>query len=71
METSKFNIYTKKVGAGHFEITVVNNETEVTKKYVETDMHLYDAFTEEEEGIFDTTPIEAMEIIIKRSGFKN
>lgn len=61
----------KKVGAGHFEVTVSNEEREV--KFIETDMTIIDAFNSDadsEEEVEGTgyTRFEASNILINKSG---
>ena len=57
----------KKVGAGHFEVTVSNGESE--SKFVETDMTIIDALNDEEGNGFYSQQ-EAADILINKSGIK-
>lgn len=68
MKTQNFKIKTKKVGAGQFEVNVTDLLNNEIKNYIENDMTLYDAFTEED-GMYDITQSDAMEILILKSGF--
>ena len=70
MRTPEFTIETKKVGAGQFEITVIDSANDEIKSYVENDMTLFDALTEED-GMYDMSQWEAMQIVIRKAGFDN
>jgi len=70
MRTSEFTIKTKKVGAGQFQITVTDSANEEIKSYIEKDMTLYDALTEED-GLYDMSKWDAMQIVIRKAGFDN
>jgi len=70
MRTPEFTIETKKVGAGQFEITVTDLANNEIKSYIECDMTLYDALTDED-GIYDVSQWEAMQIVIRKAGFNN
>ena len=56
-------IQTKKVGAGQFQITVIDGDN--VKSYIENDMTLYDALTEAD-GMYDISQDEAMQIVISK-----
>ena len=68
MKTPEFTIETKKIGAGQFEITVTDSANNEIKKYIESDMTLYDALTEDN-GLYDMSQYEAMETVIFKAGF--
>jgi hypothetical protein len=56
-------IQTKKVGAGQFQITVIDGDN--VKSYIENDMTLYDALTEAD-GMYDISQDEAIQIVISK-----
>jgi hypothetical protein len=58
-------IQTKKVGAGQFQITVIDGDN--VKSYIENDMTLYDALTEAD-GMYDISQDEAIQLVIYKSG---
>ena len=68
MRTPEFTIETKKVGAGQFQVTVTDSANDEIKSYVENDMTLYDALTEED-GMYDISQCDAMQIVIRKTGF--
>jgi hypothetical protein len=68
MRTPEFTIETK-VGAGQFQVTVTDSANDEIKSYVENDMTLY-ALTEED-GLYDMSQWEAMQIVIRKAGFDN
>lgn len=68
MKTPEFTIETKKIGAGQFMVTVIDSANDEIKSYVENDMQIIDALSEED-GMYDMTQFEAMETVIRRSGF--
>jgi hypothetical protein len=70
MRTPEFTIETKKVGAGQFQVTVTDLANDEIKSYVENDMTLYDALTEED-GLYDMSQWDAMQLVITKSGFDN
>jgi hypothetical protein len=70
MKTSEFTIETKKIGAGQFQVTVIDLANDEIKSYIENDMTLYDALTEED-GLYDMSQLSAKQIIIKKAGFGN
>lgn len=70
MKTPEFTIEPKKVGAGQFQVTVTDSENDEIKSYVENDMTLYDALTEED-GMHDMSQWDAMQIVIRKVGFDN
>lgn len=78
MRTPEFNISTKKVGAGHFEVTVIDSANDEIKTYIESNMSIIDALNdtdisdinEEVEGT-GYSQWEAMQIVIRKSGFDN
>ena len=65
-QDSQINVYSKKVGAGHYEIEVIFEETNEIFKYVETDMQIIDALSEEE-GSEWGTQFEAMQFVISKA----
>jgi disulfide oxidoreductase YuzD len=68
MKTQEFTIETKKVGAGQFKVTVIDSVNDEIKSYIETDMQIIDAISEDD-GMYDITKWDAMQIIIEKSGF--
>ena len=70
MRTPEFTIETKKVGAGQFQVTVTDSANDEIKSYVENDMTLYDALTEED-GLYGMSQWDAMQIVIRKAGFYN
>lgn len=66
MKKDNYTIRTKKVGAGHYEITVLKNYE--SKMYVETDMHIIDALNDDDPDNF-YTEAEAIDLIISKAGF--
>lgn len=72
MRTPEFTIETKKIGAGQFQVTVTDSDSanDEIKSYVENDMTLYDALTEED-GLYDMSQWDAMQIVIRKAGFDN
>ena len=56
-------IQTKKIGAGQFQITVIDGDN--VKFYIENDMTLYDALTEAD-GMYDISQDEVMQIVISK-----
>ena len=68
--TTKLFSKTKKVGAGQFQVTVTDSANDEIKSYVENDMTLYDALTEED-GMYDMSQWDAMQIVIRKAGFDN
>lgn len=68
MRTPEFNIETKKVGAGQFKVTVIDSANNEIKSYIENDMQIIDAITEED-GMYDMSQWDAMQIVIAKSGF--
>ena len=67
MRISEFYIETKKTGAGHYLITVTDESNNKIRHYTETDMQVIDALTDEE-GMYDLTQSEAMQLVIEKSG---
>ncbi len=65
MKTPEYNIYTKKVSAGQFKVTVVDSMNDIEKSYLENDMTIIDALDEEDSAW------DAMQTIIAKAGFKN
>ena len=70
MRTPEFTVITKKVGAGQFKVTVSDEANDEIKSYTENDMTIIDALSEED-GMYDITQFDAMEIVISKSGFNN
>lgn len=70
MRTPEFTIETKKVGAGQFQVTVTDSTNDEIKTYIENDMTIIDALGEED-GMYDMTQWDAMQIVITKSGFEN
>ena len=68
MRNSEFYIETKKTGAGHYLVTITDEANNEIKSYTETDMQIIDALTDEY-GMYDLTQLEAMQLVIKKSGF--
>ena len=68
METQEFTIETKKVGAGQFQVTVTDSANHEIKSYVENDMQIIDALSEED-GMYDISQWDAMQTVIAKSGF--
>lgn len=68
MQTLNFTIQAKKVGAGHYLVTVIDNDNDVKKSYTETDMQIIDVLSEQEE-MYDITLEQATEHVIKKAGF--
>lgn len=68
MRTPEFNIETLKVGAGQFKVIVTDSANDEIKSYIENDTQLIDALSEED-GMYDISQYEAMEIVISKSGF--
>jgi len=65
MRTPQFFIQTKKVYAGHFEVTVTDEMNNIEKSYTETDMSNIDDLEDDDESI----RFEAMETLIRKAGF--
>lgn len=70
MKTPEFTIETKKVGAGQFQVIVTDSANDEIKSYVENDMTLYDALTEED-GLYNISQWDAMQMVIRKAGFDN
>ena len=68
MRTPEFTIETKKVGAGQFKVTVTDSANDEIKSYVENDMQIIDALSEED-GMYDMSQWDAMNVVISKSGF--
>ena len=68
MKDQEITVETKKVNAGHYEVTVTESIRGEIKKYIETDMQIIDA-SSEEDGMYDITQYEAMQIMIEKAGF--
>lgn len=68
MKTQELTIETKKVGAGQFQVTITDSVNHETKSYVERDMTIIDALSEED-GMYGITQCEAMDIVISKAGF--
>jgi hypothetical protein len=68
MRTLEFYIQTKKTGAGHYLVTVTDESNNKIRHYTETDMQVIDALTDEY-GMYDITQLEAMQLVIEKSGF--
>jgi hypothetical protein len=66
IDNPTINVYTKKVYAGHYEVSVVCEETNEEFKYTETDMDLIDAL-ENEYGNEWFTQFEAMQAAIAKA----
>ena len=76
MRTPEFTIETKKVGAGHFEVTITDQANNEIKSYTENDMSLIDAFndtdvSDENEEVEGTgySIWEASQRMIEKAGF--
>lgn len=70
MKTPEFYIETKKTGAGHYLVTVTDEANNEIKSYTEKDMTIIDALSEED-GMYDMSQWDAMQIVIKKAGFNN
>ena len=70
MRTPEFTIETKKVGAGKFQVTVTDSANDEIKSYVENDMQIIDALSEED-GMYDISQWDATQIVIRKAGFDN
>ena len=70
MKTPEFTIETKKINAGQFQLTVTDTANDEIKSYVENDTQIIDALTEED-GIYDMSQWDAMQIVIRKAGFDN
>ena len=70
MRTPEFTIETKKVGAGQFQVTVTDSANDEIKSYVENDMQIIDALSEED-GMYDMSQWDATQIVIRKAGFDN
>jgi hypothetical protein len=70
MRTPEFTIETKKAGAGHYLVTVTDSANDEIKSYTETDMQIIDALSEED-SMYDISQWDAMQIVIRKSGFDN
>lgn len=70
MRTPEFTIETKKVGAGQFKVTVTDSANDEIKSYVENDMQVIDALSEED-GMYDISQWDATQIVIRKAGFDN
>ena len=68
MKTQEFTIETKKVGAGQFQVTVTDSANDEIKFYVENDMQIIDALSEED-GMYDISQWDAMQTVIAKAGF--
>jgi hypothetical protein len=68
MKTPEFTIETKKAGAGQYQVTVTDSANHEIKSYIETDMQIIDALSEEE-GMYDMSQWDATQIVIIKSGF--
>ena len=70
MKKTEFTIETKKVGAGQFQVTVTDSVNHKIKTYIENDMTIIDALSEED-GMYDMSQWDAMQIVIRKAGFDN
>ena len=70
MIISEFYIKTQKTGAGHYLVIVTNEINNEIKSYTESDMTIIDALNDED-GELDMTQLDAMQIVIRKSGFNN
>ena len=70
MIISEFYIKAQKTGAGHYLVTVTNEINNEIKFYTESDMTIIDALNDED-GELDLTQSDAMQIVIRKSGFNN
>ena len=68
MKTPEFTIATKKVGAGQFKVIVTDSANDEVQSYIENDMQIIDAMSDEY-GMYDITQWEAMETAINKAGF--
>ena len=68
MKTPEFYIETKKTGAGHYLVTVTDEANNEIKSQTETDMHIIDAFSDEDSDL-DITQWDATQSMIRKAGF--
>lgn len=68
MKTTEFYIETKKTGAGHYLVTVTDEANNESKSYTENDMQIIDALNEED-GMYDMSQWDAMNMVIEKAGF--
>lgn len=68
MKTPEFYIETKKTGAGHYLVTVTDEANNESKSYTENDMQIIDALNEED-GMYDMSQWDAMNMVIEKAGF--
>ena len=68
MRTPEFYIETKKIGAGHYLVTVTDEANNEVKSYEETDMQVIDAFSDED-GELDMSQWDACQTMIRKAGF--
>ena len=69
-ELQNFTSKQKKTGAGHYLVTVTDEANNEIKSYTETDMQIIDALSEED-GMYDMSQWDAMQIVIRKAGFDN
>lgn len=70
MKTPEFFIETKKTGAGHYLVTVTDSVNHEIKSYIENDMTIIDALSDED-GMYGMTQWDATQIMIRKAGFDN
>ena len=68
MKNQEITIALKKIGAGQFEVIVTNQANNEIKSYIESDMRIIDALSEDD-GMYNLTQWEAMQIVISKAGF--
>lgn len=64
--TTNITIKTKKVGAGHYQVIVTDEANDKVETFVETDMTIIDALSDED-GNELYTQFEAMEYLISKA----
>lgn len=70
MRTPEFYIEFEKLATGNCFITVTDEANNEIKSYTETDMQIIDAL-HDEDGDNDMTNWDAIQIVIRKSGFDN
>ena len=66
MRTPQITIETKKVGAGHYQVVVTDEANDKVETFIETDMTIIDALSDED-GNDLYTQFEAMEYLISKA----
>lgn len=68
MENQGITIQLQKVGAGQFKIIATDQSSNEIKSYIENDMQIIDALSEDD-GMYNLTQWDATQIVISKAGF--